>query len=168
MGQSFFPWVAAATCASLCAVSAAQEQSPQYKLKRVVTGSAIPLDGAISKVAINRTYAQLADEEKALLRAQYENMGPDDEPPFPAKGMTPMLQAIQEAQRKLLVSGELYLIATVEPDGNVSSVKAIGSPSDEMVRFAASTMMFTKFKPALCAGVPCTLEYPLRYSFAVK
>ena len=168
MRSSFSTCVIAAACAGLCAVAAAQEQSPQYKLKRLTTGSAIPWDGASSKVAINRTYAQLGDEERGLVRAQYENMGPDDEPPFPAKGLRPMLQAIQEAQRKLLVSGELYLIATVESDGKVSSVKAIGSPSEEMVRFAASSMMFTPFKPGMCDGSACTMEFPLRYNFVVK
>lgn len=168
MGQSPFAWVFAAACVSLCGLAAAQDQSPQYRLKRLSTGSAIPWDGVSSKVAMNQTYAQLGDHEKGLVRAQYENMGPDDEPPFPAKGLKPLFQAIQEAQRKLLVTGELYLIATVEADGKVSSVKAIGSPSEDMVRFAASAMMLTPFKPGVCAGAACTLEFPLRYNFVVK
>jgi hypothetical protein len=60
------------------------------------------------------------------------------------------------------------LIATVEANGEVSSVKAIGSPSPEMTKFASTILLLTKFKPAICSGHPCRMDFPLWYEFQVE
>lgn len=95
-------------------------------------------------------------------------MNKRDEPPFPADGLKPLLHAISKGQSKLLVRGELRLVADVGPDGSVLSVQALGSPSTEMTEFAASVLVLTKFKPAVCKGQPCKMQFPLYLNFDVR
>ncbi len=125
----------------------------------VVTGSPIP---------INKRYRELTAAEKSIIHGWYENIEPDDEPPFPADGLRSIYVAVAKAQARLLVTGTLLLVATVGADGEVTSVKAVGSPSPEMTQFASGVLILTKFKPALCKGVPCTMDYPFMYDFKVR
>lgn len=127
--------------------------------RQAVRGSVLP---------INRTYAQLTAEERAILHGWYENIPPGDEPPFPAEGLKPVFEAFRQGQAKFPATGEMFLIATVEADGKVSEVKVIGSPSPEMVKFAASVLILTRFKPGVCGGQPCRMEFPLRQYFGIS
>jgi hypothetical protein len=149
----------------------AQASQPEYgiKFEDPPAGSGIRREAVRgSRVPINRTYRELTPEQRAIVHGWYESIAPGDEPPFPAEGMKPILDAVRKAQAKLLVTGELFLIATVEKTGEVSSVKAVGSPSPEMTQFAAAVVALTKFKPAVCAGQPCKMEFPLCYVFRVE
>lgn len=125
----------------------------------VVNGSAVPL---------NLRYEQLSDEHKAQVRSQYEALAADDEPPFPAEGLKPLYQALYQVQQQLLVRGDLTLVASVLPDGTVDQVQAIGAQDPDMVNAAARVLMATAFKPALCHGQPCRMDYPVRLHFAVR
>jgi hypothetical protein len=129
------------------------------KRREVAAGSVIP---------INKRYPDLTAEEKALVHRWFESIGPEDEPPFPIDGLKPIYAAIAEAQAKLFVTGDLLLVATVGSDGEVTSVKAIGSPSPEIAKAGAAVLYGTRFKPALCKGSPCRMDFPLRYHFNVK
>jgi hypothetical protein len=175
-------WAIRAKVASLLAVAAfgslllgahrpawAQSSAPEYVIRQsdpslgtnirraVVSGGTIPL---------NRRYDELTADEKAAVRELYEGMDPADEPPFPANGLKPMYDAIQQAhERRFHVRGEMTLVATVGPAGDTLKVEAIRSPDPDMTRFAASVLFATKFKPAVCQGQPCTMDYPLRMRF---
>jgi len=151
--------------------SLAQPQKSEYQIKEdhpttgsnikrdVVTGSAVPL---------NKRYGDFTPEEKVALHQYYETIAPGDEPPFPSKGLRPIHSAIQKGQAKLLVSGDLTIFATVSAEGNVTKIEAMESPSTEMTKFVASVLLETKFKPAVCAGKPCEMQYPFAYSFRVQ
>jgi hypothetical protein len=119
-------------------------------------------------IPINRRYAELTAEEKAIVHAPYEAIAPGDEPPFPADGLKPLFNAIRNGQRYLLVKGSLRLIATVDATGDVQSVEVLASPDAEVTTFVAKLLMATKFKPALCHGLPCRMEYPLNLQFNVE
>lgn len=121
-----------------------------------------------TSIPLNKRYADLDPEEIALLKSYYEHVGPDDEPPFPVNGIGEITNSLAKAQHKLLVRGSLYLIVDVSAAGQGTSVTAIGSPSPEMTKFAASVLLLTKFKPALCAGIPCAQKYPFHVSFRVR
>lgn len=123
---------------------------------------------SFSQIPINRRYEELAPDEKSTLHSWWEQIADGDEPPFPADGLRPLHDAIRQAQQKLLVRGELFLIATVGPDGVVTEVKAIGSPSPEMTRAAATILALTKFKPAVCSNSPCQMDFPVKYRFRVE
>jgi hypothetical protein len=118
-------------------------------------------------IAVNKRYHELSAEDRAKLHSWWESVPDGDEPPFPAQGLKPIHSAMLKAQYMLSVEGDLYLIATVDSNGNVSQVKAIGSPSPAMTKFAASVIGMTKFKPAICGGKPCQMDYPFSYKFSV-
>ncbi|MBL8302665.1 MAG: hypothetical protein JNM26_07830 [Ideonella sp.] len=116
-------------------------------------------------VPLNRTYAELTAGEKAIVHGWYDAIAPGDEPPFPAEGLKPIYEALSKGQDRLEAWGELFLIASVEANGKVSEVKAIGAPGAAMVQFAATVLILTRFKPAVCGGRPCRMEFPLRQYF---
>ncbi|KQV54335.1 hypothetical protein ASD07_07355 [Duganella sp. Root336D2] len=118
-------------------------------------------------IAVNKRYHELSAEDRAELHSWWESMPEGDEPPFPAYGLKPVHSAMLEAQSMLRVEGELYLVATVDSNGEVIQVKAVGSPSPEMTKFAASVIGVTKFKPAICGGKPCKMDYPFSYKFTM-
>ena len=150
---------------------AAQTTPPEYVMKsdRPPTGSNIRREEVRgTAVPMDRTYEQLTPEQRAIVHGWYESIAPGDEPPFPTEGTKPIHDAVRKGQAKLLVTGELFLKATVESTGDVSAVKAVGSPSPEMTKFAASVLLLTKFKPAVCGGRPCQMDFPLWYTFHVR
>jgi hypothetical protein len=149
----------------------AQTSAPEYGIKEddAPTGSHIRHDEVSSTLLpINRTYQQLTPKEREYVNSWYEHVAPGDEPPFPLNGMKSIFDVIRRGQERLLVTGKLYLVATVEPNGTVSAVKAYGSPSPEMAKFAGEALLLTKFKPAVCGGRPCRMDFPLQYNFTVN
>ncbi|MEP7100400.1 MAG: energy transducer TonB [Burkholderiales bacterium] len=144
---------------------------PQYSIKQSVpdTGTRIPrkiVQG--SAIPLNRTYAQLTEEEQQLVKSQYEAMRPLDEPPFPAAGLRPIHEAIAEMQRRLLLQGTLSMYADVDAQGVVTGVGVYQSPDPQLTQAAAAVLMLTKFKPAVCRGEPCKMSFPLRVTFHVE
>jgi hypothetical protein len=79
-----------------------------------------------------------------------------------------IFDVVRKGQERLLVSGKFYFVATVEPDGKVSTVKAYGSPSPEMAKFVGEVLLLTKFKPAVCRGRPCRMDFPVACDFKVN
>lgn len=148
----------------------AQEPNPQHGIKfdQPAVGSHIR-QYAVSpqSIPINRRYDQLSSAERTKLHGWWEEMLPGDEPPFPKDGLKSVHDAIRKVQDKLAVTGQLLMIATVGTDGRVIEVKVIRSPSPEMAKFGAAVLMFIEFKPAVCSGQPCIMDFPFLYRFAV-
>jgi hypothetical protein len=159
-----------AVSAAVGGASVAAQSNPRFVLREdIMTAKILPdVLARSTKIPINKRYAELTPEQKTVLASYYESMGPEDEPPFPEDGTGVIIKPLVKAQHKLLVTGPLRLIVDVSPEGDATSVKAIGSPSPEMTRFAASVLLLTKFKPALCAGVPCAQQYVFYLDFTVQ
>jgi hypothetical protein len=148
---------------------AAAQTSSRYTIREdtVLPGS---IDtraiGKSTDIPINETYAELSAADKAeFRRSNYLRLPDADEPPFPKSGLQALLKPIALGQQKLQVTGKLLLVGVVDPSGKVLRVSAVGSPSPEMTKFASEVMLLTPFKPALCAGKPCTMEFPLHLQF---
>jgi len=157
------------SCMAICCL--AQTVRPDFGRQdavRRIDSIARQIDVQGSPAASSKRYSELTAEEKASLNQYFENIEPGDEPPYPSEGMKPIYDAIQAGQNKLLVSGELMLKAAVNATGEVTEVKAAGSPSPEMTKFAASVVFLTKFKPAMCQGQPCKMEFPFRFVFRAQ
>ena len=116
-------------------------------------------------VPINRRYSELTPDERRLVHAWWESIPAGDEPPYPEAGMKPILEGLKRAQETDPVNGELLLIASVDANGKVSQVRAAVSPAEKMTRFAATLLTLTKFKPAVCDGKPCAMDFPLNQHF---
>lgn len=58
------------------------------------------------------------------------------------------------------------LIASVDPDGSVDQVQRVGDGGARYRPDRRPVLGITKFKPALCAGLPCKMDFPLRLNFS--
>lgn len=149
----------------------AQTPDPQYGIKEdwSRTGSAIRRFAVKpSTIPINLPYAQLSPSDRRKVHENYESIAPGDEPPFPAAGLIAILNPLRKAQQKLLVSEELYLVAMVDGSGKVTEVSAFGSQDSAMTKFGAQVLLLTPFKPAVCSGKPCQMQFPLRLDFKLE
>jgi len=119
-----------------------------------------------SKVPLNKTYDQLTPEQKTAFHALYESLPEGDEPPFPDKGIKPIFTKLQQGQRVLQARGELNLAVTVGPDGKPIKVEDFGGVTGpnayEMTNYAQSLLMLATYKPALCKGQPCVMQFPFK------
>ncbi|XLZ70289.1 energy transducer TonB [Massilia sp. SR12] len=172
MKSALFICIAAAA-ASLAAPAPcpAQNAKPEYAIKEDAppTGSSILRKGVrADAIAINKHYHELSPEDRAYLHSLSDALPEGDEPPFPAKGLKPVHNAMYKAQAKLGVDGELHLLATVNSQGDVEEVKTFGSPSPEMTQYAVEVVLRTKFKPAVCAGMPCRRDFRFSYQFGAN
>ena len=165
------PYAWLALCAAaLLAGCASEPPAPMRVIKRETTASRLPymaVDGR-AIVPLNRSYAQLTPDEKALIRAWYQDMPAEDEPPFPRNGLYPVMNAVSEGQRRVLTAGDLFLMATVNGRGEVEEVKAFGDADPTLVDFVSRVVMQTPFKPAVCSGQPCRMDFPFNFRMVVK
>jgi hypothetical protein len=158
--------------AALPFLAAAQEQAlPRYSLKQqvpdlgthikreVVTGSGIPFD---------KRYAELSTAQRELLKRQYERMGANDEPPFPLNGLGPIYKALSDAQAKLMVQGPMTLFVDVDSTGQATAVSVLKSPDPAMTKYAVAVLMQEQYKPAICDGAPCRMQFPFRMDFKTR
>jgi hypothetical protein len=113
-----------------------------------------------SKIPLDKTYGELTPEQKDELHKMYEALPAGDEPPFPAEGIKPIFNAIKKAQRVLQARGELNLRVTVGPDGKATAVENVGTVRNvKMNEVAQEVLLLTTYKPAVCSGQPCTMQY---------
>ncbi len=163
----YFLLTAVAAFASHTAL-AQSPSSPNWSAAGSSTGTILKRDIRWnSKIPLNKPYAEFTPAEKAELHKAYETLAPGDEPPFPAEGIKPIFTAIKNAQRVLQSKGQLDMKVTVDPSGNAIKVDDVGSvPAGQMTEIAKQALMQTKYKPAVCKGEPCTLQY--RFTLMLK
>ncbi|MEY2689433.1 MAG: hypothetical protein RL375_3632, partial [Pseudomonadota bacterium] len=148
------------------AAGAAEESQHSVKEGEPVTGTLIRrsiVDGSV--LPINKTYSELSTNELAILRGYYEQMAPGDEPPFPLAGLKPIYEALSDGKDKFRSRGDLLLAAEVDATGEVSGVKVYKSPDPDITKFAASVLLLTRFKPAVCNGKACKMDFPISVVF---
>ncbi len=151
--------------------NAAFAQQPQHTIREEAprVGSSIRRNLAQPvNIPVNLPYERLSPADRLKFHDSYEFIAEGDEPPFPKAGLQALLKPIAEAQQRLLATGQLLLIASVSPAGEVTTVTARGSPSPEMTKFAAQILLLTPFKPAVCGGAHCAMEFPLHINFTVR
>jgi hypothetical protein len=160
--------VAACCVLALAAQAACADDLPrkQFEIRVVELGSRLPKAAVRSEgLPLNRRYADLDAEEKAIVRANYEAMPADDEPPFPAQGLLPIFDAFKRGADKQAPLGTLTLVADVDGEGKVRHVDSFGKVDADFARFASRVLVATPFKPAICGGKPCNMQYVLRVQF---
>ena len=124
--------------------------------REIVIGGTVPFD---------KRYSELTAEQQRILKSQYQRMGDADEPPFPVNGLRPIYLMLANGQRELRVNGPLSIFVEVDSEGRATKVSVLQSPNPEMTKLAASVLLLEKYKPAVCSGIPCTMEFPLRITF---
>jgi len=121
-----------------------------------------------SRLPFDKPYADLTEDQKRLVRSQYEPMLDGDEPPYPIRGLGPVYKAIGTAQQKLFAEGHIILVVDVDSLGNATSVTAYGDPDPRMTKFLTRLVLLEKYKPAICQGKPCSMQFPFDINFSVR
>ncbi|NBV19844.1 MAG: hypothetical protein EBS11_25200 [Janthinobacterium sp.] len=138
-----------------------------YKEETPATGTHIRRDALRdSWLPLNQTYGELSAEYKARLRAVYSPMAADDEPPFPVRGLGPSIVQLREVHRRIGGGGEMKLILSVDAEGNVGDVSVYSASNERMAYYGAILLSKEKFKPGLCHGVPCAMDFMYRFEYA--
>jgi hypothetical protein len=139
-----------------------------YALSSEMTGSHLLASNTSNiQVPPEKSYAQLTPEQKRSVKGNYDKMPDADEPPYPLNGLASILRASEKLQHSLLVRGELSMAATIDAHGNATSVEVYKSPDPQMAKAMAGVLMLEKYKPAVCNGSPCQMQYPFRMNFHV-
>jgi hypothetical protein len=143
---------------------------PEYSIReeQVRTGSIVRriLVGP-ARIALNLPYEKLSEDDRARFHQQYEEIRPGDEPPFPVGGLKSILDPIRMAQQVFLVKDNLFLVARIDSTGKTTEIFSIEASTPQMTKFAAQVLAATKFKPAVCSGAPCAMEFPLQVAFRI-
>jgi hypothetical protein len=128
-------------------------------LDRIVMRGALPYD---------RSYEQLSPEQKAVLQAEYDSVGPKDEPPYPKYGLSEVADAVARMPRRGPLEGEVILTVRVDDRGDAKSVSVYKTPDARLSNLVAFMLARSKFKPGLCEGRPCAMDYVFKYYFKVS
>ncbi len=139
-------------------------QDSEYQL-----GSHIrPVIAESAMYPLNKRYEDFSLAERATVRAIYENMPEGDEPPFPRDGLKSFIYDLHSAAGKRQASGILSLLATVAATGEVEKVEIFASPDEQFSRYAAVKLGQLPFKPAICGGVACKMQFMYRVKYELR
>ena len=120
----------------------------------------------VGAVPYARAYEQLSPAQRAALRAEYDSVGPNDEPPYPKYGLSEVADAVARMPVREPVEGDVVLTVRVDERGNGKSVSILKTPDPKLSNVVAATLTRIKFKPGLCEGRPCAMDYV--FSFYIK
>lgn len=139
-----------------------------YVLKQERHGTRLRHDVATGNLPFDKSYEQLTENQKQLVRSHYENLPSGDEPPYPIGGMKAITSQLAEAQQALLLANRLRAVALVDEGGKVQKVHFLEVPDEEVAKIIAWILVNTPFKPGYCAGKGCTMEFPINVTFQVR
>lgn len=115
---------------------------------------------------LDKPYEQFTVQEKDALKALYEPMAPEDEPPFPKEGMKRVFLAIKAAADKRRPRGTMTLVVHVNSAGVATNVDVLKATDAPFTQVSAKMFLVTEFKPAVCAGSPCAMQFPVSIEFS--
>lgn len=134
---------------------AAEPDVGSHLPRRLVTGSAIPLD---------QSWEQLSPEHRRLWSSQYEAMGVGDEPPFPRRGLQSLHHAYDRASHgRVQSAGTVDMEVVIDAEGVPQEVRVLSTPGPDATRVVAAVLLAESFKPARCGGKPCAMAFPWRF-----
>jgi hypothetical protein len=148
--------------------SFAQKNPPIYALREAYasTGSNIRVQATPKYIVpINRRYEELTSEDKIKLRRIFPNLHVNEEPPFPADGMMKLFEVIRKTREHIKHTGDFHMSVLVDEKGNAELVHIYSSPSNEMTEIMTQALVLIKYKPAVCEGQSCKMEFPLKLNF---
>ena len=149
-----------------CAAPALAADAPEsYGIKEntAATGTLLKRNVVTGNVPFDKRYDQMTPEQRQRIKDRYEAMPPDDEPPWPADGLTTIMKALLQGASLLHADGPLEAVATVGPDGVARQVEFVKAPDNPQFRaFVTSLLTVTRYKPAVCGGKACVMGFPLQ------
>jgi hypothetical protein len=156
-----------ALCLQLPAAALATDET-SLDQETPTTGTSIPRKIIVGgRLPIRKTYEQLSAEHKQIVKNYYNNMPQEDEPPYPKYGLISIYKPMVKLQERFQGRGDIEMYVTVDAEGRPRSVSVYKTPDADVSKAIASVLMLTEFKPAVCNGKPCTMEFPLVLTLAV-
>jgi hypothetical protein len=119
-------------------------------------------------IPFEKSFDQLTGDQQRQIKSAYIEMGDADEPPYPIGGLKTIFKPIMAGQQRLQVEGMFKANVEVDSNGDPTAIAILKSPSKEATDFVARIVMVTKFKPAVCAGRPCNMGFPLLIGFKTQ
>lgn len=113
------------------------------------------------------SWQELTREQQALVRSAYPALDDGDEPPYPLTGTRALYRKAADLYEKFTdYQGMVLVHVTVGADGMPTSVGTSRIQHQEFARQLEIFLMQQRFKPALCAGKPCSMIYPMEFLFS--
>jgi hypothetical protein len=141
----------------------------RYSIKEYSTGSNIP-KAVVTAIDVppDKGFGQLTDQQKRMVKSLYESMADDDVPPYPLHGPKEIFEAAAKLQRALRATGDMALAVTISGKGEPLDVQVLRSSTDDvMVKTMVKILLLEKYTPASCKGVPCQMQFPIRFKFSL-
>ena len=133
---------------------------------RADTGSRIRRALPAITIAAGEPYDKLTPEQRAAFRALFKDLPPGNDPPYPVDGLLPIAESIAFTLADGKVgTGDLFLTVKVDEKGEPQSTTVYATPGDSVSKVAANVLMGVKYRPGMCAGKPCTAEFPFNAKF---
>jgi len=151
------------SAALAAALPALAQQS--YSLKETIVGTMLPQPILNSRVPFDRSWGQLTAEQRGLIAADYDSLPAGDEPPYPARGLAHFANYLARYADKREPVGLLVATVGVGPDGKPRDVTVYRTPDPGLVPLVVSMLSSEDYKPAVCHGSPCAMDYLLRVEF---
>lgn len=152
----------------IAGVAKPEVETGRYAITEKGLGSNIQAKRVVAYVPLRSSWDELTEAQKNMIRSNYPALEPGDDPPFPAKGERPLLDAVRKINAALgLNTGYLGVNVLVGKNGKPLSVTTFGAPSPELVRAVSNLVMLVDYKPAVCHGEPCEMVYPIRFNFTI-
>ena len=157
-------FLALASVMAGCVLSAqaAETDARYYTVTDTLVGSLLPQTILRGRVPFDRTYGELTAAQKDVLFQDYESLAPGDEPPFPLYGVHHVIAPLVRFADTWNPVGPLVASVEVDALGNAVSVTTYQSPDPQLTRVVGAALALEKYKPALCKGRPCAMQYVLR------
>lgn len=121
---------------------------------------------ATSSISMDKSYQELSEDEREAIRSVYEDMPENDEPPYPLHGTRDIHRKMSQTQQYVAAKGMLTMTVDISSKGEAESVSVYESPDPDITRIASLVLMETKYKPAVCAGKPCKMQYFFQVQFS--
>jgi hypothetical protein len=162
-------------CTTIVRADDAQPENDKTAQRYVIkqnqpsTGTLIPRAAVTSDLPLDKSYHQLTDAQRAAVRAQYETMAAGDEPPFPAEGLGKIYDILHKIGAKMHTgAGTLSVLVHIASTGEPTSAEVLNAPDVEYGNMAAQVAMLTKYKPAVCGGKPCAMDFIIRLERTIR
>jgi hypothetical protein len=112
---------------------------------------------------LNKPYENFTAEEKAKFKSMYSDMGDDDEPTFPMRGLGPLIQRLSVAAGRAGYKGIFSINIVVRADGKPAAVELLKVTDPQAARSLAAVFFGVDYKPGRCAGQPCEMKLQLTF-----
>ena len=142
-------------------------QTYTYRLQTNVTGSIVPITRTLrGPHPFDQAWDSLSEAQKASLRDEYNDLGAEDEPPFPLRGLSVLYEHVFRVYDKKVdkrvaeYATPVEVLISVGPDGKVDAVQFLRGPQESSVRDLVGALIAeVPFKPGTRQGRPVRMDY---------